>query len=333
VDLDGAKEQELNQRVSRRERRQRQRAAAAAKPIEISFWAVAFLDLLGYRHVLADMDVFPLPPDQAGSQALTQAFARATRLRRRLVDGVQAIMNGQQAADHSREFRVLPAKLKAIAEDWSRVTLFNLPGPDHIVLGCSLARTDRHFPIRGAHALLFGTAATMLVQLWIGGDDTDDTRPIRGGIDVAAGCLLEPENFLCTPALTRAYELESNEAVYPRTLIGGRFLDAMTEAARADGTVEATLIAELAKRIQAMTFVDRDGKIALDFLGEEVRQTLEPAFARELAAGAWRYACAAQEKAHQRGDERVAAKYDWLVEYMRPRLPHWGVQTAKGVAV
>jgi hypothetical protein len=318
------------QRVRRRERRVRQQAEATSQPLQISFWAVGFLDLLGYREVLAGMDVFPLPQDQAGFERLTQSFARATRLRRRLLGAMQSIMDGQQREGIFTQFPSLPPKLKAMAEGWSRVKLFRLPGPDHIVLGCSLAPSEAHFPIRGAHALLFGTAAAMLIQLWIGADDIDDTRPLRGGIDVALGCLLKPEDFLYSPALTRAYDIESKEAVFPRTVIGQRFVDAIKETAAATGTLEANLVAEVSRRIQNMMFLDRDGKIALDFLGDEVRETLEPNFARELAAGAWRYARAAQARAHHRNDGRVAEKYDWLVEYMRPRLANWGVDADEG---
>lgn len=262
------------QRRSRKERRKRQLASNVAQPVEMSFWAVAFLDLLGYREVLAGVDKFPLPQDPLELRRLQDSFSRSVRLRRRLVDGVRRIVARQNGQDPP-QFRALPPEFKTIAEGWSHVRLFDMPGPDHIVFGCSLAPTGHHFPIRGAHSLMFTAAATMLMQLWIGADEVEDTRPIRGGIDVALGSLLEPDGVLYSPALSRAYELESSVATYPRTLVGPQFVDAMREAAASGGSIEADAVAEVARRVQAMMFEDHDGKVVLDFLGEEVRQALK----------------------------------------------------------
>src|SRR5262245_18375977 len=144
----------MAQRVTRRQRRERQLSSRIAKPVDMSFWAIAFLDLLGYREVLAGVDVFPLPQDPLELQRLQQSFTRSVRLRRRLVDGVKGIV-GRTRERHPPQFRGLRASLKSVAEGWSQVKIFNLPGPDHMVLGCSLAPTQGHFPIRGAHALMF----------------------------------------------------------------------------------------------------------------------------------------------------------------------------------
>jgi hypothetical protein len=311
------------QRKSRRDRRKGQRAGTAEQPIEIAFWVVAFLDLLGYREILDGMDRHPLA--DAEYQEVKAAFVKATHLRRRLLGGLKEVMAGQLFQPEVPEFQTLPPHLKVMAEGFSRIKIFQLPGPDHVVIGTCLAPTQEHFPMRGVFALLFGTASTMITQLSVGVHDFEGTRPIRGGIDVALGSLLQPEDFLYSPGLTRAYKLESEEAIYPRTLIGDRLYAAIQANARGSGSLEATVAADIAQRLQRFIFTDDDGKLALDFMGEGIRECIESGFAQRLAADAWSYALKAQSKARQGGSPRVAQKYDWLVSYMRSRLKIWGV--------
>ena len=48
--------------------------------------------------------------------------------------------------------------------------------------------------------------------------------------------------------------------------------------------------------------------------------------ADRFADAAWKYVNQAHATARSSGDLHVAAKYVWLVDYMRERLPLWGVQ-------
>jgi hypothetical protein len=77
-----------------------------------------------------------------------------------------------------------------------------------------------------------------------------------------------------------------------------------------------------------MTFTERDGQLALDFLSEPFRNSLQSEVALQWAVGAWQYAQMARSRAVAADDARVMAKYDWLVEYMRSRLPAWGIAIA-----
>lgn len=292
------------------------------KPMSLSYWAVAFLDLLGFREVLDGMDVFPLPASSPERDRVTASFARAIRLRRRLLGAMDQLMQGHSESD-PQDFADFPPPLRAMAESWRQVRLIKVNGADHIVLACSLARGADHFPMRGIHALVFGSAAAMLLQLSMGADDFDDTRPLRGGIDVALGHFMVADDFLYSPALTRAYELESKQAIVPRTLIGDRFLGAMQEQAASSGNPEAEHCAELAQRVLRMIFPDSDGEPALDFMGPEVLQTLDPALARQLVGDAWTYATRALEAARTLGDAKRIRKYEWLVAYMTPRIVGW----------
>lgn len=290
----------------------------------ISFWVVAFLDILGYRSVLDKIDVFPFPDEGDGRRNLEASFARAIHLRRRLILGVNSFITSMSEAP---DLSGVPLQHRSTAASWHRARLMKSPGPDHMVLACSLLPTAGHFPLRGVYNVVGAAASALITQLSLGADDPDDTLPLRGGIDLALGTRLQPEDVLYSPALTRAYDLESKEAIYPRIVAGRRliaFLDDQVNLPRAGAETEFQRA--LAKRIRDMFFCDRDGAIVLDFLGSGVREALgQGEKASDIVTLAWRYAQRAYARISDGGNERVAAKYAWLVDYMRPRISAWSV--------
>lgn len=288
----------------------------------LSLWVVAFLDLLGYRSLLNKMDVFPLPEDDAGQRTLSKSLGDAVKRRRRLLGTIDQFMKG--AGKPPPEFEKMQAGKRRLAEAWRNVRLVNMPGPDHIVLGCSLAPKADHLPMRAVYTLVTTACAAMMMQLMMGGENPTDTLPLRGGLDLAAGSLIEPENFLYSPALTRAYELESLRARYPRILVGERLVSYIrTVAVSRDDDFPSQYSRALAERLLQFIFEDEDGLPALDFLGEAMRQLLDPDLARQVGEGIRRYAHTAYAHAVQHEEAKVVAKYEWLLKYAEPRLPLW----------
>jgi hypothetical protein len=310
--------------MNREQRRaEARRAEQDAAPV-VSYWMVAFLDLLGYRQVLADLDVFPMPEDAAGSNRIRAALGRAARLRRRLHDSFSQFIIAERGAD-ADYLDGIPPQLHAKAKSLRATQLVQSPGPDHYIIAASLAPTSTNFPTRAVYAAIGAIATGMLMHLAIGSDDPHDTLPLRGGIDIAAGAVLQPENFLYSPALTRAYDIESKVAKYPRTLIGDRvqgFLRLVSNMPSID--VDSALAREMAAKIQELFFVDRDGQVALDFYGPVARDLFgNTALARTLAERAWTYATSAERIYRAQGNPQVTEKYEWLVAYMAERRRHW----------
>jgi hypothetical protein len=311
-------------RANRKARRaEAQRAAQQAAPV-VSYWMVAFLDLLGYRQVLGDLDVFPMPEDEAGSDRMRAALGRAARLRRRLHDSFSQFVVAERGED-AGYLDGIPPQLHAKARSLRAIQLVQSPGPDHYILAASLAPSSTNFPTRAVYTAMGAIASGMLMHLALGSDDPHDTLPLRGGIDIAAGAVLQPENFLYSPALTLAYDLESKQAKYPRTLIGERVQDFLRSVSTMSSVdIDSALASEMAAKIQELFFVDRDGKVALDFYGPVARDLLgNTPLARALAEKAWTYATSAEHIYRAKGDPHVTEKYEWLVAYMRERRRHW----------
>lgn len=308
---------------SRQTRRGSGRSAGSGDTT-IAFWLVAFLDMLGYRATLAKFDVYPLPTEPDEQAAFRKRFVHAVHLRRRLLGAIREFQ------DSTRRQMPLPADLptevRGIADRWRKAKLLRMPGPDHVVLATSLTGEVDHFPLRGVYDTVATACAAMLIQLALGADDHEQSLPLRGGVDIAPGAVLHPEDFLYSPALTRAYDLESKTAVYPRTLAGDRFLGYLRAHSEDRGSDPTTRYnAALADRVLSMFFRDADGKTALDFLGASFRENLTDELACTLATKAWKFAHLAQGAAKSGGDQRIIAKYDWLVSYLEPRIELWGV--------
>jgi hypothetical protein len=298
-----------------------------AEPMPIlSFWVVAFLDLLGYKKVLDKIDSFPIGPEVTLTQQ--KAFMGAVRLRRRLLSAAENLLEGLTTEDEVSQSYLtgLPQEAQDMTASWRKAKLIQSPGNDHIVLACSLLPEVDHFPIRGVYNLVFTVAGLSLVQLSLGAANPDDTLPLRGGIDAARGLLLQPENFLYSPAVSRAYVLECKDAVYARTVAGPRFIEFLDYAEKGEGLgPESEFERNLARTIRQMFFQDRDGMIVLDFLGDVARRNVPTDLAHDTVRDAWLFVRGAHSKAAAAGDYVVASKYAWLIDYMEPRLSAWGV--------
>jgi hypothetical protein len=292
--------------------------------LSVSYWVVAFLDLLGYRTVLDEFDIFPLPPEGPDRDAATMALIRSMHLRRRLLGILHKFLEAMSlpldlhTQDSTQEYERLATTLR-------QIKMVRAAGPDHVILACSLMPRPGHNWIRALYTLVGACAATMLLQLSIGEDDSEDTLPLRGGIDVGLGGF--DGDVLYSPAIAGAYELESEKAIYPRVIASNRLaavLDSCTQI-QIDG-FESHYIQTLSAAIRDMFFEEQD-TLTLDFFGTGVRKQL-PADDQttDIARKAWQFVCSNESRFRGNGKHRLQEKYTWLVEYMRPRLSLWGVQ-------
>lgn len=296
-----------------------------SSPSLMSYWVVAFLDLLGYRSILNEFDIFPLPPDGPQRDAANRALARAIHLRRRLLKVIHEFME-EMAVPLEFPGQEPPQEYQRLASSLRQIKIVKAAGPDHVVLACSLMPQPGHNWIRALYTLVGACAAATLLQLSMGGDDPDDSLPLRGGIDLALGSF--DGDVLYSPALVGAYELESNNARYPRIIGSERFLAFLNSYAEIqDHSSEGNYVRALSGAIREMFFEEKDTPCTLDFFGEGVRKQLpDDDETREIALKAWRFVCFSESRFRATGNQHLQEKYAWLVEYMQPRLYLWGVK-------
>ena len=115
-----------------KEKRHRKRAVKPnqAVPPTVSYWVVAFLDLLGYSTILKAFDVFPLSTQR---REVEKAVMRAIRLRTRLLGELDIFMREITSTPPADLVR-FSGESQKLAASWRRIKMIQTPGPDHVVL-------------------------------------------------------------------------------------------------------------------------------------------------------------------------------------------------------
>lgn len=284
----------------------------------VGYWAVAFLDLMGYGAALDAFDVYPLPSDKAAQDALTPKVVRPRHFQQRLVLGIETFIEGMRSAPQT-DLSHLPAEAQRLAARWRATRIKVQPLGDAVTMELALRGDDNHFPARALDMMLMAACSASLNQLAMGDGRPEDTLPLRGGIDVGTGAVIGGQ--LYSAALKKAVVLEDN-ADFPRIMVGDRLLEYVQSMANSTGFDLTTgHVRDLMRGVQELFFKDpEDGKWCLDVLGGWAANRL--ASDRALVRSA--YAFVQQALAHYQ-DEYLLRKYRWLDRYMKPRLSVWGL--------
>jgi hypothetical protein len=298
------------------------------------YWAVAFIDIMGFRHLLTSMSCQP-PTTGSGDRYLkaTTAAARAVEVRRNLVgilDRFTALQHRQ--ADPPESFT---EEQKVYYKEVGRLQVETARFADSIVFSTCLnpVQGGQLVGMLGLHSILRTCAIGCLYQLAQEVSSHRDIHPLRGGIDMDLGVTVRDLESICpakallySAAQAEAYRLEAVEADWPRILISRGLKEAVDRYCDEPAADDPFQIANrnVAHRVRRMIFRDVDGKWALDFLGSEVRERYEDSaeivgfvrLARRNVASA--YAGYTAE-----GNTILAGRYSVVRDYIEARFPLW----------
>jgi hypothetical protein len=152
--------------------------------------------------------------------------------------------------------------------------------------------------------------------------------PFRGAISVGAGIEIA-EATIYGPVLADAHHIEQHVAGQPRIVVSQksvRFFRGNTGFSE-NSHVDA-FMKNMAARCRSLLCHDTDGQVIVDFLGQGVLDVLNGA-KPDLVSGvekAYRFARSEAARFRQAGDDKLSARYTALVEYMKSRLPIWGLK-------
>src|SRR5947209_11171441 len=105
----------------------------------------------------------------------------------------------------------------------------------------------------------------------------------RGGIDVGVGAEIEPGEIYGS-ALSRAVELESQVAQYPRIVIGDELMTYLIETTHLPGSDNTTrYIKGMAGKCLDLITADVDGRPILHYLGEGHRRQMGEELRRDMS--------------------------------------------------
>lgn len=308
--------------------------------MQLGYWVVAFIDILGFRSALKALSCPPPSPpqDSPQAQALRDAAIKVINTRRNLVGVVKNFMKHQRTPLHSPVPTTVPKRWRGVAKSWRNVQIGMANFSDSVMFSVSLTPSGQHvLSMRAINTVLIACCGAMLFQLARGHDNWTSTLPVRGGIDVDFGIEAadhpidgDPERppvHLYSAAGAIAYDLESTVAEYPRIIASEKFMELLETFATPQEdhpTIKANL--GFARKNQQFFVRDLDGAATLDFLGPAFRDAAPDTNLTEFVRQAWTFAKAAHAAHREAGSVRLARKYVWLANYIHSRLDVWGIK-------
>ncbi len=290
------------------------------KRIDSSYYAVAFIDLMGQQEQLRALKSLP---DSKNTEE-HEKFVQALKNTYGAVKSMRSSFNKFFGNFEKKRTppKGLPNEKKQIFKELVSNPIRFHQFSDFVVAFLSL-RADRgaKLPISGIYAIIGATAATSLTSLASG-------HPIRGGIDIGIGIEVK-HNDIYGAALARAYALESHVANYPRVVVGGELQSYLQYLAECTETDEVSQVSkELAKHSMEFLAIDDDGYPFIDFIGPAMRREME-AFddGQELVRRAYAFVLESSKQFQENKNSKVAFKYSLLRKYIESRLELWGINT------
>jgi hypothetical protein len=269
---------------------------------------VAFLDVLGQREKFKGLHLPTTPEDKAEvAEVLRRTAGFVLEIRRVLDTQFTVFESGLSNLKKHTDTSVRP-KFMGFSDSFVASVPIRNEGGD-LALMITIIST------------LSAAAAVMGVSLASG-------YPLRGGIDVGLATEIGAQEIYGT-ALENAYRLESEEAGYPRIVIGEglwQFLAAAHSNFQQQATPESKTITTIIEMALKLIAIDSDGKRILDYLGP---------FVLENAAGStdkfreiqlkpiYDFALTEQERIKSGNDPKLIARYEALRRYIESRLPLW----------
>lgn len=154
-------------------------------------------------------------------------------------------------------------------------------------------------------------------------------NPVRGGMEIEGGITVEADgNEIYGPALNRAYTLESQQAKYPRVVVGDkllRFLNDVPRMSFQDQKIGA-YCAHMAARCQRFILVDEDSHSIVHYLGPAMKELSDgiqggiPMYT-EVILPALKFISECEEKFNT--DEKLGPRYQQLRKYFDKYGPDW----------
>ena len=290
------------------------------KQFDSSYYAVAFIDLMGQQEQLRTLESLP----DTGNTEEHEAFVQTLKNTYGAVNTMRSVFNAYFSGFEKKRTppNGLPKEKKQLFRELVPNPIRFHQFSDFVVAFSSL-RTDRgaKLPVSSIYAIIGATAATSLTSLSSG-------HPIRGGIDIGVGIEVK-HNEIYGAALARAYALESHVANYPRVVIGKElqsYLQFLAESTEMDEVAQVSR--EMAKQSMEFLAVDDDGYPFIDFIGSAVqREMAKMENGTELVRRAYSFVLESSKEFQSKQNSKIAFKYTLLRRYMESRLGLWGINT------
>ncbi|MEW6674205.1 MAG: hypothetical protein AB1427_21125 [Thermodesulfobacteriota bacterium] len=282
--------------------------------IDIGYYTVAFLDVLGQQEKLRSLRSLPDKSNEEQMDTfikdLKGTYGVVTSMRKMFKDFFRSF------SKRDTDVSILTADQRKIYKQLTSNPIQIKSFSDAIIVFVSL-RTDKvKLPTRGIWGIMAAAASTALLSLAAG-------HPIRGGIDIGLGMEIE-EGEIYGPSLARAYSLESKIAQYPRIVVGKECIDYLQMTARLKPNDIYSEVGSIsAKQCLKLLTIDDDGCPIIDFLGDHFWQSTGNIIEKEIIDKAYQNIIKFSQKFKNENDTKKAFRYTLLRGYFEHRLANW----------
>ena len=282
------------------EKRTEQKKASA---LEVNYFMVAFLDLLGQKDAMNKFKGLPNIKNEKEMEEFysicRETFGAINTLHSLIKDFFDGYLK-ESILD-----RVIP-----------RTDIKFQRFSDGLVIFVSLRQNLNEVPVQGIFGVLGACASVCLGHLAVG-------KPLRGGIEVGLGIEMN-ENELYGPVIAEAFNLENRVARYPRIVVGKVLMDYLWKKKTLAATdPNSKYASELANCCLELLVSDLDGYPIIDYLGEGFIKHMADKLDSKLFMMAHDYVKKQLDVWKKEQNTKLAFRYNFLINYFESRNRLW----------
>ena len=286
-----------------------------SNPLNATNYCLGFLDLLGQREAMGGQGLLPTMETDDDENAFQAIVIDTIGPIRRVQKDIDNLLDYVCNPDTDSPVRAkLPEEQRPIWDEMQRSGIKRQSWSDGLVVFESLGNQNIKCPMNGVYAIF--VASGMICFLGLAGK-----QPVRGAIDIGWGVELHPGEVY-GPVMTRAYELESEIAQYPRIVVGSdvlQFLERQLNHKTEDAFSQMNYrIAELCSK---MLIRDVDGYMILHYLGSAFQDAAGQRLHQEMYDRAFQFVTQQLAQHQKSGNSKLALRYAHLANYYRAHTP------------
>jgi len=273
----------------------------------LSNYVIAFIDLLGQKEEMLKYKVLTAMRDHDEEEKLNKLILNTFSVIEIFQNSFSDFIEGlgeSSLSTISQLFPVPSIKLQRFS--------------DGLVVFMNLRSDQSPYPFQGVYVLLMACSKTILEQLYRG-------FPVRGGIELGIGLEMN-EGEIYGPCVAMAYDLESENAKYPRIVVGEFLADYIrkVESSQVVQNSYERLNINTAKECLNLITKDNDGIYMIDFMGGYIKQIDEGHdVTKKMVLKIIEYSQNQFLRFQEEGNEHVKEKYRKLNEYINSRKHLW----------
>lgn len=284
-------------------------------PLHAKNYCVGFVDLLGQRAALRNQHLVVPSADDPKHADFIKAIRSSVGAIIKLQEDARVFL--EQSGRSFRPPQFDSDEKQAAYEAMRRTHRKEQWWSDGILLYASLAEADGPCPMNGVYEVIVTLGCLCLLGL-------AQRRPIRGSVDVAWGVEIREGQFYGA-ALSRAYQLESEVAGYPRIVVSADTVEFLNSLAHSTAPLPEDYIGSLNRELGGLCLqfltTDADGYVIIDYLGAPFQALITGPNHPYLYSKAREFVTKQREAFTGMGDSKLAFRYALLDAYFESNPP------------